>query len=159
MTSGRAKSKKNQGKEKRFDEGGLTTRGLLDRGLDAVFPARRIARSVISTSALQALNKARAEDPEGFDRALSRTTNQREAEAKEVGRLLNDRITQAVNPGYARRRQEAMKAEEKSYEPVKATGKFNPDAEFEFKNGGKVSSASKRADGVAKRGKTRGRFI
>ena len=121
--------------KKRFDDGGLTARGLLDRGLDAVFPARRIARSALTTSAVQALNKARAEDPEAFDRATARATAQMEADAKEFGRLLNDRITQAVNPSYARRRQAALQAEAP---PVQATGPFDPNAEAGFKKGGKV---------------------
>lgn len=121
--------------KKRFDDGGLTARGLLDRGLDAVFPARRIARSAISTSAVQALNKARAEDPEAFDRATARATAKREAEAKEVGRLLKDRVRQAVDPSYARRRQEALLAEAP---PVQDTGNFDPNAEAGLKKGGKV---------------------
>lgn len=39
-------------------------------------------------------------------------------------------------------------------EKPKAKGKLMP-----LKKGGKVSSASKRADGVAKRGKTKGRMV
>ena len=35
----------------------------------------------------------------------------------------------------------------------------NEDKEREYKKGGKVNSASKRADGIAQRGKTRGRYI
>jgi hypothetical protein len=34
-------------------------------------------------------------------------------------------------------------------------GQFNPN----FKEGGKVSSASKRGDGIATKGKTKGRFV
>jgi hypothetical protein len=46
---------------------------------------------------------------------------------------------------------------------VKAVGRYakpsdNPDAQPGMKKGGKVSSASKRADGIAIRGKTRGKL-
>lgn len=34
-----------------------------------------------------------------------------------------------------------------------------PPASFTFKKGGKVASASKRGDGIAQRGKTRGRMV
>ena len=36
---------------------------------------------------------------------------------------------------------------------------MKPDTNYEYKKGGKVSSASKRADGCAVRGKTKGRMI
>ena len=39
------------------------------------------------------------------------------------------------------------------------TGKMNRDISKNMKAGGKVSSASKRADGIATKGKTRGRII
>lgn len=39
------------------------------------------------------------------------------------------------------------------------TGKMNRDITKNYKSGGKVSSASKRADGIATKGKTRGRMI
>ena len=43
--------------------------------------------------------------------------------------------------------------------PVRRTSDENMDATSEtFKRGGKVGSASKRADGIAKRGKTRGKM-
>jgi hypothetical protein len=50
--------------------------------------------------------------------------------------------------------------------PGRSEQKFNPDKmmgrdrpEPEFKKGGKVSGASKRGDGIAQRGRTKGRFI
>jgi hypothetical protein len=36
---------------------------------------------------------------------------------------------------------------------------MKPDTDYEYKKGGKVSSASSRADGCAVRGKTRGKMI
>ena len=36
---------------------------------------------------------------------------------------------------------------------------MKPDTNYEYKKGGKVSSASKRADGIAVKGKTRGRMV
>ncbi len=39
------------------------------------------------------------------------------------------------------------------------TGKMNRDITKNYKTGGKVSSASKRADGIAVKGKTRGRIV
>jgi len=41
-----------------------------------------------------------------------------------------------------------------AFETPKAKGKLLP-----LKKGGEVSSASKRADGIAQRGKTKGRFV
>ena len=43
-----------------------------------------------------------------------------------------------------------------------ASDKFQPrysEGDFGMKKGGKVSSASKRADGCAQRGKTKGRYL
>jgi hypothetical protein len=45
---------------------------------------------------------------------------------------------------------------EPSFNPEKMTGRDRP--EPEFKKGGKVSSASSRGDGIAQRGKTKGRM-
>ena len=46
---------------------------------------------------------------------------------------------------------------------ARASAKLNParrmSVEQEYKKGGKVSSASKRADGIAQRGKTRGKMV
>ena len=36
---------------------------------------------------------------------------------------------------------------------------MKPDTNYEYSKGGKVGSASKRADGIAKRGKTRGKIV
>ena len=36
---------------------------------------------------------------------------------------------------------------------------MKPDTNYEYKKGGSVSSASKRADGIAVKGKTRGRIV
>jgi len=36
---------------------------------------------------------------------------------------------------------------------------MKPDTNYEYKKGGSVSSASKRADGIAVKGKTRGRMV
>jgi hypothetical protein len=36
---------------------------------------------------------------------------------------------------------------------------MKPSTDYEYKKGGKVSSASKRADGIAVKGKTRGRMV
>jgi len=41
--------------------------------------------------------------------------------------------------------------------PLRPTGK--PSNRMEYKKGGSVSSASKRADGIATKGKTRGKYI
>jgi hypothetical protein len=68
-----------------------------------------------------------------------------------------------------RRSQPGTKFSSTSKKPSKVTKKFNDEeANVEFKRGGKVkkmafggsiSKASKRADGIAQRGKTRGRYI
>ena len=36
---------------------------------------------------------------------------------------------------------------------------MKPSTDYEYSKGGKVGSASKRADGIAKRGKTRGKIV
>jgi hypothetical protein len=36
---------------------------------------------------------------------------------------------------------------------------MKPDTNYEYKKGGKVSSASKRADGIAVKGKTKGKMV
>jgi len=46
---------------------------------------------------------------------------------------------------------------EPAFNPEKMTGRDWP--EPEFKKGGKVSGASKRGDGIAQRGRTKGRFV
>jgi hypothetical protein len=46
---------------------------------------------------------------------------------------------------------------EPKFDPEKMMGRDRP--EPEFKKGGKVSGASKRGDGIAQRGRTKGRFI
>jgi hypothetical protein len=43
--------------------------------------------------------------------------------------------------------------------PVTSGGKVTPKAPPHLKKGGKVSSASSRGDGIAQRGKTRGKMI
>ena len=47
----------------------------------------------------------------------------------------------------------------KSIETKRNTGENTNPAGDTFKHGGKVSSASKRADGIATKGKTRGKFV
>jgi hypothetical protein len=59
------------------------------------------------------------------------------------------------NLNYERARDAGMRAKE----DVKRGERTSPMGDISYKKGGKVSSASKRADGIAQRGKTKGRMV
>jgi len=64
-----------------------------------------------------------------------------------------------------RKAAEDEKKSEKAETTATSMGEGKPDPigfireKFGFKKGGKVGSASKRADGIASKGKTKGRFV
>jgi hypothetical protein len=78
---------------------------------------------------------------------------------------LDEKVRQGYkNPGNEGRRKAAMPEEstddsEKANAGIFTKEKRMPPSPREMASGGKVSSASKRADGCATKGKTRGKFV
>ena len=117
-----------------------------NRGIDQMFPARRIARMAGLTSAAQALNKAKQGATEKeFNDAMSDAEKTRAYDVEDFQNAIFKKVT-------------PTSMNEFSSSP-KNSGRFDPKGiDKEYKKGGKVSSASKRADGIAQRGKTRGKM-
>lgn len=74
--------------------------------------------------------------------------DQQAQQDKSVGRTILQSISE---PGYFSK----MRTNEKAWSAAQDAAKSSKG----MKKGGKVSSASSRADGIAKRGKTKGRYI
>ena len=69
-----------------------------------------------------------------------------------------ERFPEEIKQTYARARDKAREAREEQRRETR--GKVSELSGVpEYKKGGKVGSASKRADGIAQRGKTKGRMI
>ncbi len=89
----------------------------------------------------------------------------RSDETKARLRNLSDRIRQAESAGAGRGKQggptakELQKYEDKQNRGIFTEGKKMPPSPREMASGGKVGSASKRADGCATKGKTKGTMI
>ena len=118
-----------------------------NRGMDQMFPARRIARMAGLTSATQALNKAKqGATEEDFNNAMSKVEKTSAANKGVVAESLKDSIFKKFT---------STPMKELSSRP-RNSGKFDPEGmDKEYKKGGMASS---RADGVAQRGKTKGRM-
>ena len=116
-----------------------------NRGMDQMFPARKIARMAGLTSATQALNKAKQGATEKeFNNAMSDAENTRASYAEDLKNAIFKKVTPTSMNEFSSR--------------PKNSGKFDPEGmDKEYKKGGTVS-ASRRADGVAQRGKTRGKM-
>ena len=116
-----------------------------NRGIDQMFPARRIARMAGLTSATQALNKAKQGATEKeFNDAMSDAEKTRAYAVEDVKNAIFKKAT-------------PTQMDEFTSQP-KNSGKFDPKGmDKGYKKGGKVS-ASSRADGIAQRGKTRGKM-
>jgi hypothetical protein len=111
-----------------------------NRGIDQMFPARRIARMAVLTSATQALNKAK-------QGATEKEFNDAMSDAEKT-RAAKNAIFKKATP---------TQMDEFTSRP-KNSGRFDSEGmDKEYKKGGTVS-ASRRADGIAQRGKTRGRM-
>jgi hypothetical protein len=123
---------------RKFEEGGMTDEGLA--GAAAAGLARRSAKDRI----LEAMSaKPRVALPgEGID---SRTENQAIKRVKDVAANVISGITGS----------DAAKGLRNYGRMYKQGLGMKPETPYEYKKGGKVSSASKRADGCAIRGKTR----
>jgi hypothetical protein len=78
---------------------------------------------------------------------------------------VSDAVTKETQKGYSNydnenaRAQKARDAEDQKFKDTVKSGVDRVKKAFGMKKGGKVSSASSRADGIAKRGKTRGTYI
>ena len=118
-----------------------------NRGIDQMFPARRIARMAVLTSATQALNKAKqGATEEEFNNAMSKAEKTSAANKQVVAESLKNSIFKKFTPA---------SINELSSRP-RNSEKFDPEGmDKEYKKGGMASS---RADGIAQRGKTKGRM-
>jgi hypothetical protein len=116
-----------------------------NRGMDQMFPARKIARMAGLTSATQALNKAKEGATEKeFNNAMSDAEKTRASYAQDLKNAISKKATPTQMDEFTSR--------------PKNSGKFDPEGmDKEYKKGGTVS-ASRRADGIAQRGKTRGKI-
>lgn len=130
-----------------------------NRGMDQIFPGRKIARMAGITSAAQALGnaaKSSGATKEDVDKAMA-YGSQMQAAGREVPRLWEETINKAIMPKYAKAVEDKIAAQ--VADRPKNKGKFDPQGmDKEYKKGGKVGSASKRADGIAERGRTRGKM-
>ena len=120
-----------------------------NRGMDKMFPARRIARMAVLTSATQALNKAKQGATEKeFNDAMSDAEKTRAANKEVFAESLKNSIFKKFTP---------TSSNELSSRP-RNSEKFDPEGmDKEYKKGGKVS-ASSRADGCCIKGKTKGKM-
>jgi hypothetical protein len=83
----------------------------------------------------------------------------------EEGRIMNDVETEKSQKGYANyeadnaKKQREMEAKDAKVKETVKQGVEKIRGMFGMKKGGKVSSASKRADGCCVKGKTKGRMV
>jgi hypothetical protein len=81
------------------------------------------------------------------------------------GNIINDVETQKNQKGYDNyeadntKKQREMDAKDAKFKDTVKSGVDKVRGALGFKKGGSVSSASKRADGIAVKGKTRGRIV
>jgi len=73
--------------------------------------------------------------------------------------LYNSGLTDKTNPRFSKETREGRGYEEAKKLGRKAIGLDSLDEPEGKKKGGKVGSVSKRADGIARKGKTRGKFV
>ena len=120
-----------------------------NRGMDKMFPVRKVARMAVLTSATQALNKAKQGATEKeFNDAMSDAEKTRAANKEVFAESLKNSIFKKFTP---------TSSNELSSRP-RNSEKFDPEGmDKEYKKGGKVS-ASSRADGCCIKGKTKGKM-
>jgi hypothetical protein len=125
----------------------------VNQGLDNVLPGRKIA-SVLARSyaekAKKDINTAREESPKEFDNAMARESASMRGDIAGFKKYNKEYIRNRIG----------MKPEPEVLETPDRSIKmpFDTNSNTEYKKGGKVT-ASSRADGIAARGKTRGRII
>jgi len=142
-----------------------TTLEFISKGLDNVMPGKKIASMLAKSYAEKAqknINNAREESPKTFDSVM----------AEETARSQNNDAVVKMHRRNAVRNAIGMQREPEEFGPDinieentfgKTSGGTPPskpklfgNKQTEWKKGGKVS-ASSRADGIAQRGKTRGK--
>lgn len=130
---------------------------FVNRGVDAAFPARKIARTALLSKTQAPLQTARDANKNEFDKGMVKGANIN-ATARDIPEHWGTAVNKAIMPKYAKAVEEADKA--RTENRPKSKGKFDPTGlDKDYKTGGKVASASKRADGIAAKGKTRGRLV
>lgn len=133
----------------------------------AINEARIEARRRAEADARQRREEADAASQAGSQRGSSIAEGRRNQEAAEAA---SARATAARSPGLGRSMTRSQPAKPSSAESPRApTRRFmadrmrrnvnRPSGTESFAKGGSVGSASKRGDGIAKRGKTRGRLV
>lgn len=138
----------------------------VNEGLNNFLPGRKIANMLANSYAEKAkkdINNIREDSPREFDRAMANQTERTKGNVSTWKQNNRNIVRNAV--GMEREPVETLdiNVEENSFgknsgglPPLKP--KLFTNRETEYKKGGKVSSASTRADGIAKRGKTRGKL-
>ena len=128
-------------------------RGYMDRAKTQEAAGRALSRTMGRAGAAQAAFMA----GRGIGELIDKNTN--------VGKYIDKAVDKASVPSdrvkLTKEAQERVDQEQafKDVEDAMRRVRNNEDKEREYKKGGRVNSASKRADGIAQRGKTRGRYI
>jgi hypothetical protein len=137
----------------------------VNEGLNNFLPGRKIANMLANSYAEKAkkdINNIREDSPREFDRAMANQTERTKGNVSTWKQNNRNIVRNAV--GMEREPVETLdiNVEENSFgknsgglPPLKP--KLFTNRETEYKKGGKVT-ASKRADGIAQRGKTRGKI-
>jgi hypothetical protein len=137
----------------------------VNQGLDNVLPGRKIAGMLAKSYAEKAkkdINNIREDSPREFDRAMANQTERTKGNVSSWKQNNRNIVRNAV--GMEREPVETLdiNVEENSF--GKTSGGLPPakpklfgNKQEEYKKGGKVT-ASSRADGIAKKGKTKGRI-
>ena len=148
----------------------MATKEIFDsvnEGLNNVMPGRKIANMLANSYAEKAkkdINNIREDSPREFDRAMANQTERTKGNVSTWKQNNRNIVRNAV--GMEREPVETLdiNVEENSF--GKNSGGLPPlkpklfgNKQAEYKKGGKVSSASTRSDGIAKRGKTRGKIV
>lgn len=125
----------------------------VNQGLDNVLPGRKIAGVLARSYAEKAkkdINTAREESPKEFDNAMAKESDSMRGDISNFKKSHRDYIRNRIG----------MKPEPETFEPPDKSIKMPLDTNLntEYKKGGKVT-ASTRADGIAQRGRTRGRYL
>ena len=121
-----------------------------NRGMDKMFPVRKVARMAVLTSATQALNKAKqGATEEDFNYAMGKAEKTSAANRGAVAESLKNSIFKKFTP---------TSIDDFSSRPKNSKEFDSEGMDKEYKKGGKVS-ASSRADGCCIKGKTKGRVI
>jgi hypothetical protein len=128
----------------------------MDKGLQ-----RKIPSSTMK-SVRESIDKEQSASPLTRSAALTRTDNYKPRdEYVRSGRKSFDTETEFVPPNMDEYKPRRMpKSLTEVTKPGSSVNYENKEvSDMSFKRGGKVSGASKRADGIAQRGKTRGRLV